>query len=243
MIADDNPEISDILNNFLSIFGDIEVCGNAKNGTQALAMIYEEEPDVVLLDIIMPELDGISILSRLKQKPPIKVPSIIMVSAIGQENIANEAFALGACYYIIKPFNMEALLERIRASARNDAAPIKTPSFSDNSLVNRIKKVVIDMGISTNVLGYRYIVMALCILCEADEAVPMTKGIYAAVAEKFTTTIECVEKAIRSAIGSADKRRTPQYVQLFCTDGADQPVKCGNAGFLTKLCEEIKFAA
>lgn len=241
LIADDNPEISDILSNFLSLYEDIRVCGVAKNGVEALELINLLSPDVVLLDIIMPELDGISVLEHLKSAPPIKMPSIFVISAIGYEHIAQEAFSLGACYYIIKPFNLNALLRRIYAVAKNDQSELKLHSFSDNSFLNKIKKSVIELGVQTNVLGYNYIVEALVMILEGKEKLALSKTVYSAIAEKYSTNVECVERAIRSAITAAAKKRSKAFTALF-ESGGEPGKKCSNSEFLSTLAENIRLS-
>lgn len=240
LIADDNPEISDILSSFFRLHEDrLHVCGVARNGVETLQMISAFAPDIVLLDIIMPELDGISVLEQLKQNPPLKVPSIFVISAIGYEHIAREAFALGACYYIIKPFHLNSLLNRIFAVAGNDQSEIKVHSFSDHSFINRIKKTVIDIGVQTNLLGYTYIVEALAMMIEGKEKLQMNKVVYCNIAEKFDTTVECVERAIRSAVSSTAKKRSKAYLALFDEDGAGES-KHTNSEFLSKIAENIR---
>ncbi len=238
LIADDNAEISDILTDFLKLYDDIEVCGVAKNGADALAMIYSREPDIVLLDIIMPELDGLAVLENLKANPPVKRPDIIIASAIAQERITSEAFALGAVYYIVKPFNLASLLNRIRAIAKTDR-PVVPRTMTDSSPKNRIKRAVMEAGIQTNVLGFGYIVEAVSILYESERPIPLAKGVYPIVGQKYGTTVECVEKAIRCAISSAEKTGTSYFKRLFSEGGAGTE-KSNNSRFLTKICEDVK---
>lgn len=99
-IADDNQRIIEMMTQLLEQEDDIEVVASADNGEAAVEVIKENHPDVVLLDIIMPKLDGIGVLERLKEEDMEKKPAVIMLSAMGQENVCEEAIELGASYFI-----------------------------------------------------------------------------------------------------------------------------------------------
>ncbi len=114
VIADDSRDMVEILREFLNKQSDMEVVGVASDGNEACTAVVDCEPDVLILDVIMPNLDGISVLEKLKEMPLKKRPVIIMLSAVGQDKITGRALALGAEYYIIKPFDMDALSVRIR---------------------------------------------------------------------------------------------------------------------------------
>ncbi|MCY0875270.1 MAG: sporulation transcription factor Spo0A [Firmicutes bacterium] len=114
LIADDNREFADLLYEYLSDHADMEVVGVAHNGQEVLAQIEQHQPDVLVLDIIMPVLDGIGVLERLRFVDGGACPRTIMLTAFGQESITKKAMELGALYYVLKPFDLDVLLERIR---------------------------------------------------------------------------------------------------------------------------------
>ena len=94
---------------------ELNVVGTAKDGEEAYNVIKTKEPDVVLLDIVMPKLDGLGVLDRVNHDKTIKKhPTFIMISAIGQEKITEDAFELGADYYIMKPFDNDMVINRIK---------------------------------------------------------------------------------------------------------------------------------
>ena len=114
-IADDNEKMLDLLGNLISADQELELVGHASNGAEIYDIIREKEPDVVLLDIIMPKVDGLSVMERVGKDADLKKrPAFIVVSAVGQEKITEDAFSLGANYYILKPFDNEMLLSRIK---------------------------------------------------------------------------------------------------------------------------------
>ena len=119
LIADDNQEFSMTLATYLKNQEDMVVVGRAKDGNEALDMIPNLMPDVVLLDVIMPHLDGIGVLEKISMIKMNKRPICIMLSAVGQDLITSQAISLGASYYILKPFEIDALIKRIREFKTN----------------------------------------------------------------------------------------------------------------------------
>ena len=131
LIADDN---NDFVMNLESCIGkeeDMEVIGVAKDGKEACEMIINTEPDVVLLDVIMPYLDGIGVLEEISVKEMKKKPIFIMLSAVGQAKITGKAISLGAEYYVVKPFDIELLIKRIRDIKFYQPTPLQ------NNFINR----------------------------------------------------------------------------------------------------------
>ena len=111
-IADDNERIVELLDEIISQDDELQVVGKATNGEEALDIIKTKEPDVVLLDIIMPKMDGLSVMEKVKNDANLKKPAFIMITAIGQEGITEDAFNLGADFYIMKPFDNEVVINR-----------------------------------------------------------------------------------------------------------------------------------
>lgn len=114
LIVDDNKEFRDVLSEFISDIDNISVVGSAKDGVEAIKMITEYNPDVVLLDIIMPQIDGIGVLENIRSVNMEKKPNFIMLSALGQDKITQKALSLGASYYVVKPFDLNVLVDRIK---------------------------------------------------------------------------------------------------------------------------------
>ena len=115
LIADDNQEFSRTLATYLTN----QVIDYLKqfdiNGLEAVELIKEKEPDVAILDVIMPHLDGLGVLEKVNISSNLnKKPICIMLSAVGQDKITQRAITLGAEYYVVKPFDIELLIQRIR---------------------------------------------------------------------------------------------------------------------------------
>ena len=114
-IADDNELIVSLLSDIVAQDEELRVVGTARNGEEAYQMIKTKQPDVVLLDIIMPEMDGLAVMDKIKRDKTIKKsPEFIMISAIGKEGITEDAFQMGASYYIMKPFAKDVVVNRIK---------------------------------------------------------------------------------------------------------------------------------
>ena len=114
LIADDNPDFANTLTNYIEEDDELEIIAIARDGKEAVEMILNTQPDVVLLDVIMPHLDGIGVLEKIKTAEMKNNPLCIMLSAVGQEKIVQRALELGAEYYAIKPFDITVLLKRIK---------------------------------------------------------------------------------------------------------------------------------
>lgn len=217
-VADDNREFSDLLVEYLEQQRDIEVVGKAYDGKEALDLIAENPPDVLLLDIIMPHLDGLGVLEKINEME--NKPKVIMLTAFGQEDITRKAVELGASYYILKPFNMDVLVERIRLLG-NGAVP--APSVSSLSRVTKkssleadVTGIIHEIGIPAHIKGYHYLREAIMMVVEdVDLLGSVTKILYPRIAEKFDTTSSRVERAIRHAIEVAWSRNNIDTIKKF----------------------------
>ena len=143
LIADDNPDFANTLTSYIEEDNKFEIIAMARDGKQAVEMILNTEPDVVLLDVIMPHLDGIGVLEKVTAANMKKHPICIMLSAVGQEKITQRALELGAEYYAIKPFDINVLLQRIKEIKLQK----KQPQFI-NSNVN-------NYNINNNINSYK----------------------------------------------------------------------------------------
>ncbi len=222
-VADDNREFNELLSGYLQMQPDFELVGSAYNGEETLEIIQEKTPDVLLLDIIMPHLDGIGVLERLAGMELEKKPNIIMITAFGNENITRKAAELGAAYYILKPFGMETLAGRIRQingnydrkSATGISPPLK-PAENKIPLEELITRMLHQIGIPAHIKGYFYLRKAIMMVVEdVDLLGSITKILYPTIAEHFDTTASRVERAIRHAIEVAWSRNNMEIIKKF----------------------------
>lgn len=121
LIADDSHDFSIMLQFCISLYPDIEVVGTAKNGLEVLELLEKLKPDVLLLDIIMPEMDGLEVLRRL-QGMRIKAPHVFILSAVSNESVAFESINMGATY-LLKPIEAEMIISKIRSVMQQAKPP------------------------------------------------------------------------------------------------------------------------
>lgn len=249
-IADDNERMVEILNNIVKKDNEIRIVGKANNGEDVYQMIKEKEPDVVLLDLIMPKLDGLSVMERINQDQTIKKhPKFIVISAIGQEGITEDAFNLGAHYYIMKPFDNEMVLNRVK-SIKNNIADGKSNHFSgagnDKRMIENLENQVTDMihevGVPAHIKGYQYLRDAIMMVIEEPDMLnSITKILYPTIAKRNQTTPSRVERAIRHAIEVAWSRGNMDIINsLFSYTVSTGKGKPTNSEFIALIADKIR---
>lgn len=247
-IADDNKEFSDILQECLNREPDIELVGVAYNGEQILSIIEEKLPDVIILDIIMPHLDGLGVLERLNLSNNTKRPKIIMLTAFGQETITQRVVELGADYYILKPFNMDVLISRIRqlAGTVNMSHPITAaatmPVIKSRPIDVEVTNIIREIGIPAHIKGYQYLRDAIMmIVAEVELLGAVTKVLYPMIAEKYSTTPSRVERAIRHAIEVAWNRGNIEMInKIFGYTIKLDKGKPTNSEFMAMIADKLR---
>ena len=175
-IADDNERMVEILDGIVKRDDSFHIIGKANNGEDMYHIIKEKEPDVVLLDLIMPKLDGLSVMERINHDQTIKKhPKFIIISAIGQEGITEDAFNLGAHYYIMKPFDNDMVLSRVQ-SVKNSMKRRKEPVNQYLNELDMLKyiesevtEVIHDVGIPAHIKGYHYLRDAIIMVIKEAE--------------------------------------------------------------------------
>ena len=164
-IADDNQKILDMLETIISMDKELNLVGKAKNGEEMCQIIKNRQPDVVLLDLIMPKMDGLTVMDYVNQDKTVnKRPYFIVVTAVGQERITEDAFNKGANYYVMKPFNNEMLLDRIKSvrkmfrnnEKKNEDGKTEVAAREEN-LESRVTNMLHEIGIPAHIKGYHYL--------------------------------------------------------------------------------------
>ncbi|SEO28792.1 sporulation transcription factor Spo0A [Propionispora vibrioides] len=242
-IADDNREFAAIMQEFLTQQEDIELVGIAYNGEQILTIIQEAKPDVVILDIIMPHLDGIGVLERVNTFTG-KRPKIIMLTAFGQESITQRVVELGADYYVLKPFNMEVLASRIRqlASTITLQRPVVAQAIKARPVDVEVTNIIREIGIPAHIKGYQYLRDAIMmIIGEIELLGAVTKVLYPMIAQKYSTTPSRVERAIRHAIEVAWSRGNMEMInRIFGYTIKLEKGKPTNSEFMAMIADKLR---
>lgn len=262
LIADDNQEFSTTLATYLKNQEDMVVVGRAKDGNEALDMVSSLMPDVLLLDVIMPHLDGIGVLEQMNMIKLNKKPICIMLSAVGQDKVIQRAIELGAEYYVVKPFDIDLLITRIRelknykpSSQNNNFISreigiskqqyIDIPNNSANKEENieaLVTNVIHEVGVPAHIKGYQYLREAIImVINDIDVINQITKCLYPQIANKFHTTPSRVERAIRHAIEVAWGRGEQKTVEnIFGYTISAAKGKPTNSEFIAMISDKLR---
>ncbi|MGM8213362.1 sporulation transcription factor Spo0A [Virgibacillus sp. W0430] len=227
---------------------DIEVIGTAYNGRDCLELLEELEPDILILDIIMPHIDGLAVLNSLKESDRDKYPSVIMLTAFGQEEVMKKAVDIGASYFILKPFDMDNLADQVR-QVYGSATPasrnsLKTPKKlkSKKDLEANITSIIHEIGVPAHIKGYMYLREAITMVYNDIELLgSITKILYPEIAKKFNTTASRVERAIRHAIEVAWSRGNIDSISdLFGYTVSISKAKPTNSEFIAMVADRLR---
>ena len=259
LISDDNREFAKTLCDYLEKDDEIEVVGMAKDGEEALSIITTLKPQIVLLDVIMPHLDGIGVLEKLNALNLENPPICIMLSAVGQDKITQKAIELGAQYYVIKPFDIEILIQRIKEikyyqpTNNKGSFIVKEPKAQYIEIPQRIKKnedtlealvtnVIHEVGVPAHIKGYQYLREAIMMVVnDIDIINQITKQLYPDIAQKYHTTPSRVERAIRHAIEVAWGRGEPGVVEnIFGYTVSASKGKPTNSEFIAMIADKLR---
>lgn len=245
MIADDNIQICDLLETLISYQEDMLFVGKAHNGKDAIKMIHNKEPDIILLDLIMPVMDGMGVLDNLLSEPSNGL-KIIILSSIGNEKITQHALKKGADYYIIKPFDFETFPNRIReiyktGNKSNESSVNEDNNMNSADIESYISKILIDTGISPHLNGYMYIKDSVLQLIELNiSGISITKHLYPTLAEKYNSTPSRIERSIRHAIDIAWTKNQTSVKDIPFNNFFYGEKKPTNLQFISLIYEDIK---
>lgn len=254
LIADDNKDFCNILNEYLSTQDDLNILGLAKDGAEALDIISKDVPDVLILDIIMPHIDGLGVLEKLNNMNLERYPKIIVLSAVGQDKITQRAISLGADYYVVKPFDFEILVQRIRelSTGVHHQSQRKLNESKNTSYINketktksieaRITNIIHEIGVPAHIKGYLYLREAIGMVIDDMELLSaVTKELYPSIAKKFNTTPSRVERAIRHAIEVAWSRGKVDTINnLFGYTIHTDKGKPTNSEFIAMVADKLR---
>ena len=249
-IADDNQKILDVLENIISMDKELNLVGKAKNGEEMCQIIKDRQPDVVLLDLIMPKMDGLTVMEKVNQDNSVnKRPYFIVITAVGQERITEDAFNRGANYYVMKPFNNDMLLDRIKSvrkmfrnyEKKSENGKMEGTAGAED-LESRVTNMLHEIGIPAHIKGYHYLRDAIIMAVkDMDVLNAITKILYPTVAKKYQTTSSRVERAILHAIEVAWSRgKLDTLDELFGYTVSTGKGKPTNSEFIALIADTIQ---
>ena len=244
LITDDNDEIRAALRTYLETQEDMAVAGEAANGAEALRILNEKAVDVLLLDIIMPQLDGYGVMEQLQLLPQEERPRVIALTALSREDFIHRAMRLGVDYYMVKPADMQAVAARIRDAARRrdmvGSDPVPFPAAA-RSIDDRLSNIFLSLGIPAHIKGYQFLREAVKLVLENPDSINrITKELYPTIARRFGTSASKVERAIRHAIEVGWSRgRVESLNRAFGCRVATPEDKPTNGEFIALIADKL----
>ncbi len=232
MIVDDDEEFLASLGAYFAGKSDYEITATATNGEEALEKVRAADPDVILLDIVMPRLDGYGVLEKLDRDR-----RVIVMSALSSGSFVTKAINLGARYFMMKPFRNEQLEARIVECMKENAAS----RIKNKSLEEKITNIFITVGIPAHIKGYQFLREAIKMAIDNPDIInSITKRLYPEVARRFDTSPSKVERAIRHAIEVAWNRGKIENINsLFGVRVYSHNEKPTNGEFIALVADKM----
>lgn len=253
LVADDNQEFCSILKDYFLDKKEFEMVGVCSNGLEVFDYLGQKAVDVLILDLIMPYMDGIGVLEKMAEMKLQPRPKIIILTAFGQENITHQAQNLGADYYILKPFELEVLGDRIKQVAnhikpaleKRTLASVVTPVHVYKNLEQEVTRIIHEIGVPAHVKGYQYLRVAIMMVTEDINYLgAVTKELYPTIARQYNTTPSRVERAIRHAIELAwDRGDIDRINKFFGYSTNGEKGKPTNSEFIAFIADRLRMAS
>ncbi len=256
-LVDDNLDFCDVVKEHLGKQQNMEVVFTAHDGIKAMEFLDDEEmcPDILILDLIMPHIDGFGVLEHLNNTELKKYPRVIMTSAIGQDAIIQKAMSLGAQYYLVKPINLNLLIKRINqldeaiegAFDAKEKTNLRKSLVMKDSIINNdleidITNLIHEIGVPAHIKGYQYLRDAITLVVNRMEYLnAVTKELYPSIAEMNNTTPSRVERAIRHAIEIAWNRGKLETLEnIFGYTVQQDKGKPTNSEFIAIIADKLR---
>ncbi len=245
MVADCNTEFRTMLIDRLSAENSIEVVGYATDGQAAVRLAAETKPDIIIVDIVLPPLDGLCAIRDIRGLAMEKTPSIYVLSKFSSQETIAEAVSLGVSYFMIKPFDINTLISRIVRKKNVDTnGNTETPyaAHSDVDIEIRVTNIIHEIGVPAHIKGYQYLRDAIIMTVnDMDVINAITKVLYPSVAKRYQTTSSRVERAIRHAIEVAWDRGDLETLQsFFGYTISNTKGKPTNSEFISMIADKLR---
>jgi two-component system response regulator (stage 0 sporulation protein A) len=250
LIADDSREFCNALEKFLRSQEQMELVDVCHNGYEILDVLSRRPVDILVMDLIMPHMDGIGVLEKMLTMYLDPLPKVIILTAFGQENVTQQAVRLGADYYMLKPLDLHLLGKRIEQIVRGNMQ-VGERSFSyrhdtsrpePKNLSHEVSRMIYNLGVPPHVRGYQYLRDAIILVVEdVNYLAALTKNLYPAVARHHNTTPTRVERGIRNAIElSWERGNCEQINRLFGYAMSYEHGKLTNAEFIAIVSDRLR---
>ena len=240
LLIDDNQSLVDMVKQYFSSHAVIEVSDVALNGKDGLSLLESKKYDLVLLDLIMPGMDGIKLLEECAKKN-INARILILTSYNSPE-VIRKVSGLGIKYFMLKPFELSDLEEKILEYSNNEVYNKKTIDLYYSDLQMSITKLLHELGVPSHIKGYTFIREGINLIYnDPSLASAITKELYPIIAKKYDTTPSRVERAIRHAIEVSWNRANWELMEEVFGYSVDiDKAKATNSEFIVTLADKLR---
>ena len=238
LMVDDNVNLTEMVKDYFKRNKKIEIVDCCHDGEEGLKFISENDYDVILLDLIMPKKDGVSVLEELKSKNIVK--NIIVLTSYNSPEVIRNVSEYGINYYMLKPFDLLDLEKRIL-----DLYKVKTNKIIDifqNKLEISITRMLHELGMPSHIKGYQYIREGISMVYNNPDIIGgITKELYPDIAMKYDTTVSRVERAIRHAIEVSWNRGNWDFMEEVFGHSVDiDKAKPTNSEFIVTIADKLR---
>lgn len=242
MVVDDNQEFCRLVKSFAQVQSDISFAGAAFDGISAMEMIREKQPDVILLDNVMPDLDGIGVLTHLQDLHKDERPKVVTVTACPTDEFMSNAYRLGVSYAMSRKNDINEMINRCRMVVRNTPAETNYAKLTTEDIERMVTEKIHEVGVPAHIKGYAYLRNAIMLVIEDGQLIEsITKLLYPTVAKKFNTSASRVERAIRHAIEVAWNRGDTDVLNsIFGFTINQSKGKPTNSEFIAMISDKIR---
>lgn len=252
IVAEDNRNLCQILQDYIHRDDEFDLAGVAYNGLEAWELIQKHDPELIIMDLVMPNLDGLEVLERINTRTSVPRPKVIMLTAFGHETLTHQAMIMGVDYFILKPFDLEILGKRIKTLTQD--VEISNPHHLSQTSISvapvgrginisvEVTSMMHQLGIPAHVKGYQYIRDAILMVIEDVSLLgAVTKELYPAIAKKYNTAPSRVERGIRHAIELAWERGHMETLKrIFGYSMNIERQKPTNSEFIALLADKLR---
>lgn len=238
LVADSDKEFCARMAEAIDKTSELELVAIAEDGAKALAAATELQPDLILIDLILPVMDGMMVLNKLQEQK--SKSSVFVLSTFVNPSIGAECSALGVDFFLRKPMEPEMICQRMAMWKAGQAK--ETFTGEEKALEVRVTEVIHQVGVPAHIKGYQYLREAIMMAVEDMESVgAITKILYPAIAKKFKTTSSRVERAIRHAIEVAWDRGDIETLQgYFGYTISGVKGKPTNSEFISMIADRLR---
>ena len=240
LLIDDNESLVDMVKQYFSSHAVIEVSDVAYNGKEGLSLMEEKKYDIVLLDLIMPGMDGIKVLEECINKELNQ--RIMVLTSYNSPEVIRKVSGLGIKYFMLKPFELSDLEEKILEYSNNDVYNKKTIDLYYSDLQLSITKLLHELGVPSHIKGYLFIREGISLIYnDPSLSSAITKELYPIIAKKYDTTPSRVERAIRHAIEVSWNRANWELMEDIFGYSVDiDKAKATNSEFIVTLADKLR---